>query len=205
MNDNPSRVPSASHARLGLALSGGGFRAAFFHLGVLARMAELDLLRQVEVLSTVSGGSVIGSMYYLKVRKLLQEHRDEEIGSEDYVQIVSDLERRLYDGVRHNLRTRTFANPIKNCRMYGPSYSRSDRIAELYTRYLFEPLVGCDVLPAIPLRQTVIQPVGEDPGFKPFAKIEDCTANDRRRNKVPILLLNATTLNTGHNSRFTST
>ena len=47
---------------LGLALSGGGFRASFFHLGVLARMAELDLLRQVEVLSTVSGGAVIGTM-----------------------------------------------------------------------------------------------------------------------------------------------
>ena len=30
---------------LGLALSGGGFRASLFHIGVLARLAELDLLR----------------------------------------------------------------------------------------------------------------------------------------------------------------
>src|SRR5215472_14107545 len=37
--------------KLGLALSGGGFRASLFHVGVLARLAELDLLRHVEVLS----------------------------------------------------------------------------------------------------------------------------------------------------------
>ena len=50
-------------ATLGLALSGGGFRASFFHIGVLARLAELDLLRRVEALSTVSGGSIVGALY----------------------------------------------------------------------------------------------------------------------------------------------
>jgi NTE family protein len=30
-----------------LALSGGGFRASFFHLGVLARLAEMGLLRRI--------------------------------------------------------------------------------------------------------------------------------------------------------------
>ena len=188
-----SIASASSQPRLGLALSGGGFRAAFFHLGVLARMAELDLLRQVEVLSTVSGGAVIGAMYYLKVRKLLQERPDGEIQSKDFVQIVSELELEFYDGVRHNLRTRTFSNPYKNLRMYSRRYSRSDRLAELFTRYLFAPLVECDLLPTIPLAKTVIQPADE------------VTANDRRHNKVPELLLNTTTLNTGHNFRFTST
>jgi len=51
--------------KLGLALSGGGSRAAFFHIGVLASMAEVGLLRQVEVISTVSGGSIVGALYYL--------------------------------------------------------------------------------------------------------------------------------------------
>ena len=182
----------SGNPRLGLALSGGGFRAAFFHLGVLARMAELDLLRQVEVLSTVSGGAVIGTMYYLKVRKLLQERPDDKIQSEDFIQIVSDLEREFYDGVRRNLRTRTFSNPLRNLRMYSRRYSRSDRLAELYTRYLFAPLVECDLLPTIPLAKTIIEPAGE-------------AAKDKRHNKVPVLLLNATTLNTGHNFRFTPT
>ncbi|MCI0733366.1 MAG: patatin-like phospholipase family protein, partial [Methylococcaceae bacterium] len=61
--------------KLGLALSGGGFRAALFHIGTLARLAELDLLRHVQVLSTVSGGSIIGAMYYLKLKQLLEETR----------------------------------------------------------------------------------------------------------------------------------
>lgn len=44
--------------RLGLALSGGGSRAAVFHLGVLLRLAEEDRLENVGQLSTVSGGSL---------------------------------------------------------------------------------------------------------------------------------------------------
>jgi predicted acylesterase/phospholipase RssA len=65
--------------KLGLALSGGGFRASLYHIGVLARMAELDLLRHVEVISCVSGGSIVGAHYYLLLRRLLQSKADEEI------------------------------------------------------------------------------------------------------------------------------
>ena len=67
------RTPSPK--RLGLALSGGGLRAAFFHAGVLARMGDLDLLRHVRVLSTVSGGSIVGTLYYLHLQ---QRCRDKE-------------------------------------------------------------------------------------------------------------------------------
>lgn len=51
---------------IGLALSGGGFRAAAFHLGVLKRLEELGLLAQVDRLSTVSGGSITGAFYALR-------------------------------------------------------------------------------------------------------------------------------------------
>jgi NTE family protein len=44
--------------KLGLALSGGGFRATVFHLGTLARLAESGQLEDVTFLSTVSGGSL---------------------------------------------------------------------------------------------------------------------------------------------------
>src|SRR5262245_2853516 len=57
--------------KVGLALSGGGFRASFYHLGVLARLAELDVLRHVEVLSCVSGGSIVGACYWLALRNRL--------------------------------------------------------------------------------------------------------------------------------------
>ena len=47
----------------GLSLSGGGFRATAFHLGVLKRLRELRLLEEVDLLSTVSGGSIAGAYW----------------------------------------------------------------------------------------------------------------------------------------------
>src|SRR3569833_1418467 len=47
--------------RFGLALSGGGYRAAGFHLGTLRKLHELGLLEKVAVLSTISGGSITGA------------------------------------------------------------------------------------------------------------------------------------------------
>ncbi len=52
-----------SDERIGLALSGGGSRAIAFHLGCLRAMYSAGLLGRVEVISTVSGGSVIGALY----------------------------------------------------------------------------------------------------------------------------------------------
>jgi NTE family protein len=48
---------------IGLALSGGGARAMAFHLGCLRALHDRGLLSKVKVLSTVSGGSVIGACY----------------------------------------------------------------------------------------------------------------------------------------------
>ena len=52
--------------RIGLSLSGGGFRAAGFHLGVIRKLQELDLLWKIDLLSCVSGGSIVGA--YLALR-----------------------------------------------------------------------------------------------------------------------------------------
>ncbi|GAB4573155.1 MAG: patatin-like phospholipase family protein [Anaerolineae bacterium] len=52
--------------KIGLALSGGGVRAAVFHFGVLARLADENLMEDVTAVSTVSGGSLgIGLIYTL--------------------------------------------------------------------------------------------------------------------------------------------
>lgn len=52
--------------RIGLALSGGGFRAAAFHLGTLNKLNELGILPLVNVISTISGGSIAGAYYGLE-------------------------------------------------------------------------------------------------------------------------------------------
>lgn len=58
-------VPSnRGELRIGVALSGGGMRAAVFHLGVLGRLAADGLLKNVSFLSTVSGGSLVAGLVY---------------------------------------------------------------------------------------------------------------------------------------------
>ena len=44
---------------IGIAMSGGGFRAMLFHAGALARMNELGLLSRAQRISSVSGGSIM--------------------------------------------------------------------------------------------------------------------------------------------------
>ena len=48
---------------IGLALSGGGARAMAFHLGCLRALQDRGILEKVQVVSTVSGGSVIGAAW----------------------------------------------------------------------------------------------------------------------------------------------
>ena len=54
----PPPVP-ALDKRIGLSLSGGGSRAVAFHLGTLRALEDLKLLDEVDVISGVSGGSVM--------------------------------------------------------------------------------------------------------------------------------------------------
>lgn len=48
---------------IGLALSGGGSRAAAFHLGCLRALSDRGLLPRVRVLSGISGGALLGALY----------------------------------------------------------------------------------------------------------------------------------------------
>lgn len=50
--------------KIALAFSGGGVRATVFHLGLLARLARQDLLGKVEIISTVSGGSLAAGLVF---------------------------------------------------------------------------------------------------------------------------------------------
>src|SRR5208282_640505 len=49
-----------------LCLSGGGYRAMLFHLGSLWRLNEAGLLRKLNRISSVSGGSITAGMLGLQ-------------------------------------------------------------------------------------------------------------------------------------------
>ena len=55
--------PKSKPRRIGLALSGGGSRAIAFQLGCLRTLHDRGLLEQIQVISGVSGGSVIAALY----------------------------------------------------------------------------------------------------------------------------------------------
>lgn len=101
--------------RIGLALSGGGFRAAAFHLGVFRRLRELQLLDKLDLVSCVSGGSIAGGF--------LATHW----GSPDDV----------LDRLEEYLRTRSIAVSSVIGGVLDPFSSRLDKLAESYDRDLF--------------------------------------------------------------------
>ena len=61
--DTPVSESNPLENAVGLAISGGGIRSATFSLGVLQALARKSLLRQIDLLSTVSGGSYIGAFW----------------------------------------------------------------------------------------------------------------------------------------------
>jgi predicted acylesterase/phospholipase RssA len=194
--------------KIGLALSGGGFRASLYHLGVLARLAELDVLRQVEVLSCVSGGSIVGAHYYLKVRHLLQTKSEDEIGRDDYINLVREMIDEFAEGVKKNVRMSLPLNPFKTFWMlWDKDYSRTARAGELYEKYLYSRISDggendkrwLSGLTIAPLIKKADGSTEKNEDFAPKYQ------NWRRDAKVPILVLNAATLNTGHTWQFTAT
>ena len=87
---NDASAPSLE--AIGICLSGGGFRAAGFHLGTLAYLNHVGLEDRIDQLSTISGGSFTGAKYTLS----LVEHADfDDFFGEfydflDHAELVSD-------------------------------------------------------------------------------------------------------------------
>jgi NTE family protein len=104
---------------------------------VLAKLAECGLLRRIEVISTVSGGSIVGALYYLHVKNLLERTEDININDADYVDLVREVERDYREGAATNIRGSGWANIAANFHMAKPTYSRTDRAGELYERHFY--------------------------------------------------------------------
>ena len=100
--------------RIGLALSGGGFRAAAFHLGVFSKLKELNLLDKIDVLSCVSGGSIAGAFLAANW------------GQNDVLEQLDDY-----------LSTRSIAVSSVIGGILDPFHSRLDMLAKSYDRHLF--------------------------------------------------------------------
>lgn len=87
--------PRIRRRGLALCLSGGGFRAALFHLGALRRLHELGVLPRLDTISAVSGGSIIAA-------HLAGVLKQGSIGPADWERTVAEPFRRF---AARNLRT----------------------------------------------------------------------------------------------------
>jgi len=72
------------------------------------------------VISTVSGGSIVGAYYYLKLKRLLESKADREITRADYQQLVREMLDEFLAAVQKNVRLLTFAIPSRTCGFEGP-------------------------------------------------------------------------------------
>lgn len=184
--------------KLGLALSGGGHRAALFHLGVLARLAELDRLRKVRVISTVSGGSIIGALYYLLLRNELQTRKDKDMTPGVYVTVVQKLDEAYRKAIATSFRGLALARP-GIWRLLKPTFSRTNLIAEVFEEQLYRAALG----KTGPVRMSDLLITPLDNAGMPVKELHPLNPENGRRNApVPVLVLNSTTLNTGHSFRF---
>ncbi len=66
-SDFDSGIPIAG---IGLCLSGGGYRATLFHLGVLWRLNQVGYLNKIDRISSVSGGSILSGVLGLNWSRL---------------------------------------------------------------------------------------------------------------------------------------
>ncbi len=105
---------NGSEKRIGLALSGGGFRAAAFHLGVFRKLEELGLLSRIDLLTCVSGGSIAGGFLALNWGQT-----------------------NVLDRLEAYLKTRSIAVSSVIGGILDPFNSRLDKLAKSYDQDLF--------------------------------------------------------------------
>jgi NTE family protein len=109
---------------MALCLSGGGYRAMLFHVGVLWRLNELGWLPDIKRISSVSGGSITAGVLAMKWHKL--QFKDN---------ISASLVPEIVDPIRE-LASHTIDIPavLKGTFWFG---TIGDKIANYYRKYLF--------------------------------------------------------------------
>lgn len=83
--------------RIGLALSGGGFRAVAFHLGVMRALHDRGVLDRINVISSVSGGSIVASMW--------------AYGPDTFEEFDRQVTTMLANGLNRRIAIKTFLSP----------------------------------------------------------------------------------------------
>jgi NTE family protein len=134
VQEESRRLPNPRRDGIGLCLSGGGFRAALFHLGALRRLDELGVLSRTKTISTVSGGSIASAFLADRLVKAYPE------GPPTTGRWFPDWKGQVSDPFRAVLRRDLRTGPIL-ARLWPPwnwldPGTSVRELADLYRRYL---------------------------------------------------------------------
>lgn len=113
---------------LGLCLSGGGYRAMLFHAGALARMNDAGLLARLDMVSSVSGGSIAAGLLAVVWRDLNFENGVARNFRQVFLSRILAFSRVLVDV------------PCIVKGLLNPLSTTSEEVAAAYERYLFDGL-----------------------------------------------------------------
>lgn len=134
--------------KLGLALSGGGFRATLFHLGIVRYLCDAGLLGYVQHITSVSGGSVLAAHLALNWSRYLDPKQ-----FDDAAQKVIDLARLDLRGrIQRRLATHLYVTYLRpeSLLRWPPRLRRFGTIrGTLFERYLARYLYGDSTLGSI--------------------------------------------------------
>ena len=145
--EQPSAESGSDKPRIGLCLSGGGFRASFFHLGTLRYLEEAGIMEKVEVVSTVSGGSIIGAYYLVQMERKLRARRNL-----DRLEACDEIIREFTGQVQKNLRMKALVfypvfHPILTILKLLRLRHLGDTMAKEFERCFFSPRLRMGDLP----------------------------------------------------------
>ena len=119
--------------KLGLALSGGGFRATLYHLGVIRYLRDTGKLEEVSDIASVSGGSILAAHLVLNWDKYTGDDEEFAAAASEIINFVQ------FDVRNHIVRRLPF---IYSLRMFGKlarreiSYLTPNAVLERYYRDL---------------------------------------------------------------------
>ena len=125
LNDPSAEDGNPPEEGLALCLSGGGYRAMVFHVGVLWRLNEVGILPELKRVSSVSGGSITAGVLALHWSNLNWDNGVATNLVDEFVEPV----RRL---ARTDIDTKAVLSGILR---FGDS--ASDRVAAAYRRHVF--------------------------------------------------------------------
>ena len=117
--------------KLGLALSGGGFRATLYHLGVIRYLRDTGSLQSVSDIASVSGGSILAAHLVLNWEKYTGDEEEFEAAASEIIDFVQ------FDVRNHIVRRLPF---IYGLRMFGKlarremNYLSPNAVLERYYR-----------------------------------------------------------------------